>query len=87
MNEHSSASQPPPTEFPVNISAIIYVNGNSLGEAAAAKIVKYKKHKRPDHFNFWITGLQKCLSVYNDVRLEGVAFESEGCLRISLVSS
>lgn len=27
-----------------------------------ARIVKYKKHKRPNHFNFWITGLQKTLA-------------------------
>ena len=33
-----------------------------------ARIVKYKKHKRPNHFNFWITGLQKTLQHYNDIR-------------------
>jgi hypothetical protein len=36
-----------------------------------ARIVKYKKHKRPNHFNFWITGLQKTLGHYNDVRQVG----------------
>ncbi len=30
--------------------------------------MQYKKHKRPNHFNFWITGLQKTLARFNDVR-------------------
>ncbi len=56
-------------------------------ESVKARIVKYKKHKRPNHFNFWITGLQKTLAPYNDVRQAGVAWEGEGHLRVNLVAA
>ena len=49
------------------------------------KIVAYKKHKRPDQFNYWITGLQSVLRQHSDVRVTGVDWdESKAMFMISL---
>lgn len=37
-------------------------NGQLVGDNLAARVVQYRKHKKPNHFNYWLTGLQKTLS-------------------------
>ncbi|GAX78625.1 hypothetical protein CEUSTIGMA_g6064.t1 [Chlamydomonas eustigma] len=74
-------------EFPLPIFTTIFVNGLCIGEGIQARIVKYKKHKRPNHFNFWITGLQKTLGQYNDVRQAGVMWEADNVLRVNLMAA
>lgn len=40
------------------------------------RIVAYKKHKRPDQFNYWITGLQSVLKNHADVRVSHVEWSN-----------
>ncbi|MEW5316398.1 MAG: hypothetical protein WDW38_007774 [Sanguina aurantia] len=76
----------PDAEFPAPVNTTVFINDVCVGQSIPARIVRYKKHKRPDHFNFWVTGLQKTLAKYNDVRHAGVAWEAGNTLRISLLA-
>ncbi|PNG99911.1 hypothetical protein TSOC_014316, partial [Tetrabaena socialis] len=75
-------------EFPITIQTTVVINNEVVGNSVQARIVKYKKHKRPNHFNYWITGLQKTLSKYNDVRQAGVTMEPNcQVVRVNLVAA
>lgn len=41
------------------------------------RIVAYKKHRRPDQFNYWITGLQSVLKHHSDVRVSYVDWSQD----------
>ncbi|KAG1662056.1 hypothetical protein FOA52_005303 [Chlamydomonas sp. UWO 241] len=73
--------------FPLVVSVVVVINQVVVADNVSARIVRYKKHKRPDHFNFWITGLQKTLQRFNDVRQAGVFYEAENKLRVNLLAA
>jgi len=63
-------------EYPCSVTAQLFCNGQLVGDALAARVVQYRKHKKPNHFNYWLTGMQKTLSRFNDVRQQGVTWDS-----------
>lgn len=59
---------PPHTLHPLNPR----LHGTPLN----VRLVAYKKHKRPDQFNYWITGLQALLKQLGDVRVTAVRWDT-----------
>jgi hypothetical protein len=39
-----------------------------------ARVVQYRKHKNDNKYNYWLTGHQSVLKLYNDLRVQQVGW-------------
>jgi hypothetical protein len=72
--------------FPMTTSADMYLNGDLMAEGVVVRVVRYQKHKREGHYNYWITGHQKLVRSCNDLRVLCVEFLTEGRFKICFVA-